>query len=84
MLERHGSGWGQSVPLTFLLPGEREALAAQAAAEPSQLWILKPCNSKGGAGIRVLSDTAATAGSGEEAVVQQYIASPYLISTSGK
>ncbi|OYU69648.1 MAG: hypothetical protein CFE28_06325 [Alphaproteobacteria bacterium PA2] len=66
-------------PETFILPGERKALEARAAAgTDGALFIVKPNNGSGGQGISVTADLASAANR-TDTVVQRYVDRPYLI-----
>ena len=75
--------WGHEncdfVPRTFLLPADREELAAYYSQVPSgTLFISKPNAAARGIGIKVLTDPTAIA-KDKSCVVQHYIANPLLI-----
>ena len=81
-------------PDTFVLPEDRESLLQRAQSDKkrsgsdddSQLpnfWILKPCASSCGRGIRVLSDPT-TISEQKKCVVQRYIANPLVLSNGFK
>ncbi len=75
--------WGHEncdfVPRTFLLPAERDDLAAYYSQVPSgTLFISKPNAAARGIGIKVLTDPTAIA-KDKSCVVQHYIANPLLI-----
>lgn len=66
-------------PETFVLPADRKALEARAAAgTDGALFIVKPNNGSGGQGISVTADLASAA-SRTDTVVQRYVDRPYLI-----
>ncbi|XP_059085357.1 tubulin monoglutamylase TTLL4-like isoform X2 [Tigriopus californicus] len=64
-------------PLTFSLPGQREALQIAMKKDPQGLWIIKPPNSNNGNGVRLIT-TFDPLPSGKTCV-QSYIRDPFLI-----
>jgi hypothetical protein len=75
--------WGHEncdfVPRTFLLPADRDELAAYYSQMPSgTLFISKPNAAARGIGIKVLTDPTGIA-KDKSCVVQHYIANPLLI-----
>lgn len=67
------------VPETFVLPADRDALLAfAAAAPPGTLLIAKPIRGSGGQGISIVDD-ARTIADREDVVVQRYVDRPYLV-----
>lgn len=75
--------WGHEncdfVPRTFLLPADRDELAAYYSQVPSgTLFISKPNAAARGIGIKVLTDPTGIA-KDKSCVVQHYIANPLLI-----
>lgn len=70
--------WSPRFPATFLMPQDREALMACAAAEPGALFIAKPQRGTGGQNMRISRDAAALAGLAD-VVVQRYVERPYLV-----
>jgi tetratricopeptide (TPR) repeat protein len=70
---------GARTPETFVLPGDRESLAAYVAAQPAgALYIAKPGHGSGGRGIRVTAHPEALLDE-RDVVVQRYIDRPYLV-----
>jgi tetratricopeptide (TPR) repeat protein len=65
-------------PESFVLPDERDALAAFVAREPGVILIAKPKNGTGGQGITVTADLGAVIGR-DDVVVQRYLDRPYLV-----
>ena len=66
-------------PAGFVLPEEREAFMAYAAAQPEgTIYIVKPRGGQGGQSIR-LTDQPLMALEAEHAVVQRYVDRPYLV-----
>lgn len=67
------------VPESFVLPGDRAALEAFAAApDAPRLWIVKPIRGSGGQGISVTDDLSGALDR-RDVVVQRYLDRPYLI-----
>jgi len=72
-------GFGARVPQTFVLPDQRDALLAFAAAAPEPpLFILKPIHGSGGQGISIVRDLAGALDR-EDVIVQRYLERPLLI-----
>ena len=70
---------GARIPESFNLPAQRAAFLAFAAAQPAgALYIVKPTRGSGGQGIFVTADPTQAADR-PDAVVQRYIANPYLV-----
>jgi len=70
---------GGRFPESFVLPADRKALEAFAAAPGApSLYIVKPVRSSGGQGISVAADLAGALDR-DDVVVQRYIDRPYLI-----
>lgn len=63
-------------PTSFLIPEEKEELSKVWTSFPA--WIIKPIASSRGRGIRIVKSTEKVPN--EEAVVQEYLDKPYLIS----
>ncbi|CAK9089249.1 unnamed protein product [Durusdinium trenchii] len=72
-------------PKTFILPEDKAEFLKQLRVQPRSLWIGKPRNEYGGAGISVwwASDTTLKRGLREDqkgrSIMQQYLADPFLI-----
>jgi tubulin polyglutamylase TTLL5 len=66
------------IPQTFSMPRDLAGFRAAAAADPDAIWLQKPKNSSRGRGIRLLTDPEA-APTGEDWLVQRYIAHPHHI-----
>eukprot|EP01062_Namystynia_karyoxenos_P055152 TRINITY_DN4589_c0_g2_i2.p1 TRINITY_DN4589_c0_g2~~TRINITY_DN4589_c0_g2_i2.p1 ORF type:complete len:850 (+),score=281.95 TRINITY_DN4589_c0_g2_i2:103-2550(+) len=64
-------------PQTWLLPQDTRAIAADMQINPGCTYILKPCASSCGKGIRLI--TKLPENKVKAAVVQRYIANPFLI-----
>jgi len=77
LLARHGGGQPDlRFPRGFVLPDEREGLAAEPDGEG--IWVIKPRGGQGGQAIR-LTDRREEALAAEDVVVQRYIDPPYLV-----
>eukprot|EP00437_Effrenium_voratum_P011237 CAMPEP_0181424312 /NCGR_PEP_ID=MMETSP1110-20121109/14579_1 /TAXON_ID=174948 /ORGANISM="Symbiodinium sp., Strain CCMP421" /LENGTH=498 /DNA_ID=CAMNT_0023547465 /DNA_START=31 /DNA_END=1527 /DNA_ORIENTATION=- len=72
-------------PKTFILPEDRPSFLREVRVQQKSLWIGKPRNDYGGAGICVWKATdpglrrAVTETKSSRSIVQQYIANPLLI-----
>eukprot|EP00756_Hemistasia_phaeocysticola_P067031 Hpha_TRINITY_DN9666_c0_g1::TRINITY_DN9666_c0_g1_i1::g.184566::m.184566/K16601/TTLL4; tubulin polyglutamylase TTLL4 len=64
-------------PKTWLLPQDTRAVSADMQAHPGSTYILKPCASSCGKGIRLI--TKLPENRAKAAVLQRYIANPFLI-----
>lgn len=65
---------------TYILPADRLKLKSEMEADPKTLWILKPCASSCGRGIRVVSHAAGSKiPRGKSYLAQKYVRHPYLI-----
>ncbi|WP_304177843.1 hypothetical protein [Phenylobacterium aquaticum] len=70
---------GARAPESFVLPRDREALAAFAASDRApSLYIVKPIRSSGGQGIELVTQVG-EALDRQDVVVQRYIDRPYLV-----
>lgn len=69
---------GARVPLTFVLPEQRDELIRFAGSAPGgTLYIVKPARGSGGQGISIVSDLTEVLDR-EDVIVQLYVAHPYL------
>jgi tetratricopeptide (TPR) repeat protein len=73
-----GQPWSPRHPATFLMPEDRDALSAYAAANPDALFIAKPRRGTGGQNMQISRDVAALAAK-TDVVVQRYVDRPYLV-----
>jgi tetratricopeptide (TPR) repeat protein len=70
--------WAPRAPRAFLMPEDREALVAYAAAQPGALFIAKPRRGTGGQNMAISRDAKALS-ERPDVVVQRYIERPYLV-----
>ncbi len=70
--------WSPRHPATFLMPEDREALAAYADKTPGVLYIAKPRRGTGGQNMTISRDARAL-GEKPDVVVQRYVENPYLV-----
>jgi hypothetical protein len=70
--------WSPRHPATFLMPEDREALAAYAEKNPGALYIAKPRRGTGGQNMSISRDARAL-GEKPDVVVQRYVENPYLV-----
>ncbi len=68
----------QFIPQAFSMPRDHAQFLATTAAEPDALWLQKPKNSSRGRGIRLLASPE-EAPTGDDWLIQRYIANPHLI-----
>ncbi|KAF5399082.1 Tubulin tyrosine ligase [Paragonimus heterotremus] len=82
MQNRFGKEHFNFMPQTFCLPGDLEALKKVWDDEgPNQRWILKPPASARGIGVRLITKWSQVPKK-RPAIVQKYLARPYLINDS--
>ena len=70
--------WAPRFPPSFIMPEDRDALIAYAAALPDALFIAKPRRGTGGQNMTISRDAAALADN-PDVVVQRYVERPYLV-----
>eukprot|EP00754_Rhynchopus_humris_P017023 Rhum_TRINITY_DN14542_c4_g1::Rhum_TRINITY_DN14542_c4_g1_i1::g.97533::m.97533/K16601/TTLL4; tubulin polyglutamylase TTLL4 len=72
--------WGEEyhiAPLTWVLPQDTKLLSADMAANPGLTYIIKPCASSCGKGIRLIKQIPQN--KVKSSVVQRYIPDPFLV-----
>eukprot|EP00742_Colponemidia_sp_Colp-10_P003406 GILJ01003627.1.p1 GENE.GILJ01003627.1~~GILJ01003627.1.p1 ORF type:complete len:790 (+),score=95.75 GILJ01003627.1:266-2371(+) len=65
------------VPATYLLPTDYDRFQADREEDPKAFWILKPCASSCGRGIRVLTNKSKV--KKKNSLIQRYLANPMTI-----
>lgn len=81
MLSRHGQDAFNFFPETYVLPADLKLLKETWDKDADKCWIVKPCASARGTGVKVIYKWSQVP-KNKPIVVQRYISDPYLINGS--